>query len=476
MKHTKKKVLITNHHLVNYAGSELNVFDLARTLELFKYDVTVATFEYNYPIKEIFEDNQIKVINVLEADDECKIYDLIWSQHSPLLYYYIFEKKIRAQKIIFSSLSPFEPLEVPPAFVNDLTLCLANSQETKEQLLNEGVNENNIYILNNTVTNEFFDSYNDERVMKLNKICIISNHIPPEIYESIKIFKDKGVQVDIFGKKHWFELVTPEKIKEYDCIISIGRSIQYGLAIGIPVYCYDKFGGPGWIHLNNIEQAEFYNFSGRCTNKRKTPEEIVNEIFWNYESIFLQRFQLHFYALKYSLDENLKKIFKIIAKRNDVCIDKIFEEYYFLLRHNRYYVRLLRKIQTENSNSLNLSCDNYSKLLLVSFDYLIRSYIKENKEITIWGANIVAHNLLKNSPILSENVKYVIDSDSQKHGTMIENKIIRSPSCLIKNQVDVIIITSISYCDEIVNEIKNTYKINATIINYKEVITPNMDS
>src|SRR5690606_31689494 len=47
---------------------------------------------------------------------------------------------------------------------------------------------------------------------------------------------------------------------------------------GKPVYCYDHFGGPGWLSASNFEVAEYFNFSGRDTPVRKSPQEIATEL------------------------------------------------------------------------------------------------------------------------------------------------------------------------------------------------------
>ena len=35
------------------------------------------------------------------------------------------------------------------------------------------------------------------------------------------------------------------------------------MSMGLPLYCYDHFGGPGYININNIEHNTYFNFSGR---------------------------------------------------------------------------------------------------------------------------------------------------------------------------------------------------------------------
>jgi hypothetical protein len=58
-------------------------------------------------------------------------------------------------------------------------------------------------------------------------------------------------------------ITSAELLDHYDCVISIGKTVQYCLVQGIPVFLYDRFGGPGYLNESNYELAEYYNFSGR---------------------------------------------------------------------------------------------------------------------------------------------------------------------------------------------------------------------
>ncbi|MEW6856332.1 hypothetical protein ABG752_11000 [Streptococcus iniae] len=74
-------------------------------------------------------------------------------------------------------------------------------------------------------------------------------------------------------------------IAGYDCVIGIGKNVQYCLAMGKPIYVYDHFKGPGYLTAENIEQAAFNNFSGRGFEKcRKTSQEIVSDLLAGYQS------------------------------------------------------------------------------------------------------------------------------------------------------------------------------------------------
>lgn len=44
------------------------------------------------------------------------------------------------------------------------------------------------------------------------------------------------------------------------------------------VYCYDRFGGFGWIMKGNLIDVEYFNFFGRCCNRKLNIESIKDEI------------------------------------------------------------------------------------------------------------------------------------------------------------------------------------------------------
>lgn len=338
-----KTVLFTNHQLAQYAGSELVIFDLANAFRSLGFEVTIATFMYDYPIKSQFEAEQLNVINCLNNDLTLKNYDLIWAHHTPVLYHVLFEQKVTAKHIVTNSLSPYEPLESPPIFANDLTLSLANSEETKKELLSLGINEDKIMVFLNSVPDEYYNWYKEKNTPELTKIVVVSNHVPEEIRDTITILQSKDIIVDVLGIEGKFELVTATKLSEYDAVITIGRTVQHSLSLGIPVYCYDHFGGPGWIVAENLDKAETYNFSGRCTNRKFDAINIFEDITSGFNKAFYARKSLYSIAKeRYSLSTNVASILSRLVSSNKVIMDDIYK-YAAINRHNLYYVRELRK-------------------------------------------------------------------------------------------------------------------------------------
>ena len=79
-------------------------------------------------------------------------------------------------------------------------------------------------------------------------------------------------------------IISYDVISKYDLVITIGKTVQYCLVLGQPVYIYDHFGGCGFLDEKNLKSAKEYNFSGREKVNNKTPSQIVDEILTQYNT------------------------------------------------------------------------------------------------------------------------------------------------------------------------------------------------
>lgn len=300
-----KKVLITNVEIVQYTGSEINCITIAKRFKDIGYEVYIGALDFREPLINEIKEIDFKFINLLEDDfDFSKIeFDIVWAQHSFLLDWLIFEKGVQSKKVITSSLSPKENLECIPLYANDLNMILANSMETKETLEKEGAL--NIQLFENYSFENYFNRKIE--VKRLKNIAVVSNHIPEEEKEAIEVLKDKDYNVEVYGIEGKKQLITDEVLSKYDLIITIGKTVQYAMSLTIPVYIYDKHGGPGYLTMENIEKNRAKNFSGRGFAK-KTASQICEEI----EEKFNQ-----------ALEE--KELIKKYAYKN-FCFEKIFDD------------------------------------------------------------------------------------------------------------------------------------------------------
>ena len=61
--------------------------------------------------------------------------------------------------------------------------------------------------------------------------------------------------------------MTPEVLAPYDAVVTIGKTVQYALSMGIPAYVYDHFGGVGWLDEDSLEPELHWAFSGQRTDR-----------------------------------------------------------------------------------------------------------------------------------------------------------------------------------------------------------------
>ena len=307
------RALVLTNHLHAWGGSEVLSLEVAEVLSK-NYQVTVCANVVGNEIFSLYKDTEITITNN-PSEVDLRDFQFIWSQHLVMPLCRGFQHLDKFDGIINSiHLSPYEPFELAaltyaPAIGAKI---IANSAETSlriKQLLKHEVHIEN---LSNAAPNKFFEEikYLPQNVLKPQSICIVSNHIPSELREAAKLLQEDGINVQAFGigQKNYKRL-TKEDVQNFDAIISIGKTVQYGILSRRPVYCYDRFGGPGYITPNNINKALAHNFSGRCCGRKLTPLELKTEILENFKD-FLSDVNLltESFKDKFSLEKFIEKI------------------------------------------------------------------------------------------------------------------------------------------------------------------------
>jgi hypothetical protein len=214
-------------------------------------------------------------------------FDWVWAQHQtfPLLLPETGPVG-PLPPVFFVHLSPYEPLEAPMPEVENAaaSLVLANSEETAGALRAAGIASELIRIFPNPAPAEFL-SASRQHPAKLGRVIAVSNHLPDEIHELLRRLRDDhGLVVEHWGVGGEPRRVTPDVLAEASAVISIGKTVQYCLLAGIPVFCYDHFGGPGWLSPESLESAAALNFSGRGQPGRRSSDALLDEFLRGYDA------------------------------------------------------------------------------------------------------------------------------------------------------------------------------------------------
>lgn len=290
------RILVTAAQLAAFSGSEVLAIDVARYYRSRGTQVTIATNYIGPSIGKAVPEG-IHLIDDIEAC-ELSSFDVVWCQHSLVG---LFRWKVlralaaagRLPLVALVTLSRRERLEAV-----DVTLAkvlggpiLCNSPvtqiHTQRQLGNNSVGS--ISSFNNAPLDEFWRVQTVRSKLRrtsgeLKHVTAISNHPPPELLEALILLEEAGVEVRRIGRDHEYMLVDPTVFRDTDAVVSIGRSVHFALAAGVPAYVYDHFGGDGWLTPSTVALNHRHNFTGRPGNRRVDASTIVGEMFGGYHA------------------------------------------------------------------------------------------------------------------------------------------------------------------------------------------------
>lgn len=385
---SQKRVLITNITLSNYSGSEINAFELAQILRNRGWAPTIATFQYSNPMKKLLEQHGLQAVPVLDDHSLAgQRFDLAWVHHYPV-FNYLLEQGVRAGQVIFSSLSSITPLETPPRYVNDVDLTLVLSGRIRETQGKEGlINPETAMVLPNSVREEFFRAARSSFSPRLQRLMVVSNHVPKEVYNAALLLQTNGIKSTFIGYHNSPVYLEPGHFNNIDAIVSIGRTVQYGLAMKIPVYCYDHFGGPGYITADNFAESGYRSFCGTCCRRKVDAATLANELVEGYAEAVRHCDTLQELAKRdYDLQRNVDRVLTVLAERTplgafdrpklppdvakDILSTRMFVELYgnMLRLERRVIVKVSRQLLRRIRQTRNRIRSGFGSLL-----YCVRS-------------------------------------------------------------------------------------------------------
>ncbi|MBC8719035.1 hypothetical protein [Ochrobactrum sp. Marseille-Q0166] len=325
-----RKIAIINHDFSGFTGSEIVTMEVANYFASRGDEVVIRAERFS----DLFEKYLHDRVSISPRRIEISKFDIVWSQHGHFALNTENLQEIKDWKGIFigshlSSSTPAEVYHYP--FSAKYAGGVVFNAEGVEKELTAKVPVNGITCNFRNAAPKKFHKLNVAKSKSLKKVLVVSNHLPEEVEEALLILKKMGIGIEHLGKGGVSKLVDPEDIYAVDAVISIGKSVQYSLVGGCPVYCYDHFGGPGWLSETNFEAAEKRNFSGRCSRVKKSSEDIAKELLSGYSvAKEFTSSRLLFFHERYNLESILDKFLDQIKIRgignifnSQDCIDHI---------------------------------------------------------------------------------------------------------------------------------------------------------
>lgn len=371
-----KKILLTQNSLRHIAGSEVVTLELARYFQEQNAKVTVYTWALEDSLKKEFDKYHIK-ITTDDYDPDIISPDFVWVHHQILpigLLENIQNHSITPQ-FYFYHMSAYDTLYLEQPYIYNLEKKLATkSLFVSDEAMQFNIKKYGQVFTDPTVFPNFFpDQYlaRHKKINSLHKILIVSNHPPEEIKLAKELLNQQGYEASSLGyHESSYQIISPDLLKNYDAVITIGKTVQYCLAMNIPVYIYDKFGGCGYLNSTNYEKAKYANFSGRGFSF-KTPEQISTEIIEQFQDAKSFQTKNHkSFVKQFSLSNNISKV--LSAQSRDIKVDKHFLNYLVAAENIARCIVLVENNQALAKENQNLANEITSqKQLLAAQDQII---------------------------------------------------------------------------------------------------------
>lgn len=280
------RILIANHQFWRYSGSEIHALQLAEHFADQGAEVVLAgVSRVPWLVREI-EAKGVKFVSLRQIWRERRTgYDIVWTHHETVFFLLHVLVAIRCRLAVHGILSSSVKLErvpdVPPIGLSQNLALLANSAETRDAA-ETASGQVGIGVLLNIVPEPFRAHPKRTHSSQLRRVVVVSNHIPDELLAAKPLLRDRGVEVEFFGVGHRYVLIDHTSLVDFDVVVTIGKTAQYALVQGIPLFLYDKFGGPGYIDPDLFDRHEARNFSGRSDPRPMSPEEICDALIEGY--------------------------------------------------------------------------------------------------------------------------------------------------------------------------------------------------
>lgn len=316
-----KNVLLLTNHLYEWAGSETIIVELIEAYGANGARVTVFANDIGDEFANEVTRSGCRIVHDA-ADIELSEFDFIYCQHQVITRFLdqlLGLGDLERPRVVYAHLSPYEPLEFPGPVIEPhfADLIVHNSAETGAALKDLGLKQDRLLLMPNPAPDVFFDVA--ERDGPLKRLLVVSNHLPAELSAALRRLRKDGIKVTRRGIETRNARITPRDLSEHDAVVSIGKTVQYALAAGRPVYVYDRFGGPGWLTPQNLDDSSWHNFSGRCCRRKLSPAKLASEISAGFSHSQSYRRDLKRAAEKFRLSTWLElELFPAVQARADL--------------------------------------------------------------------------------------------------------------------------------------------------------------
>jgi hypothetical protein len=269
------KILMTNHQLMGYAGTEVFTYTVAKLLIQKGHEVTVYS-PFLGETSKLFGEISVPVFD--KTADLPDDFDLAHVHHNVTAYEV--RQRYPHLPIIYVAHGIKHPLEHLPATDLAVTFWLSTSNGIYNHMMNSGIPADKVMLLRNPVDEGKF-SPGEPLPDFPKKALMISNKVDQRTENIIReACKSLGITIQFIGTR--FRSVPneqiPDLIRQHDIVFSLGRGVIETMFCGRVPIVFDAEGGDGMVTPDNFSEIIQHNFSSRRYKLQFTSETLADEI------------------------------------------------------------------------------------------------------------------------------------------------------------------------------------------------------
>jgi hypothetical protein len=275
-----RTILLVSSRLHGFAGVQMIQADLSTTFAACGAVITTAVMQANPAfIAQMGCYGEVVEMDIDPHPLLGRGFDLVIAHNWPAWGTALLECQVRFRYLLLCSYSAFGNHEALWGIVDAADALVFHAEDGyRQQAASLAGCSAPRYVTRNPLPIEWFAVERPAREPALRRIAIVSNRATHELLNIRHPLAAHGIVCDVIGDRGTPERVTPGVIDRYDALVSIGHTVQKALSRGVPIFCYDHWGGPGWITPGNLEDAERENFSGRDCPRNSSTSALADEI------------------------------------------------------------------------------------------------------------------------------------------------------------------------------------------------------
>jgi hypothetical protein len=131
-----------------------------------------------------------------------------------------------------------------------------------------------------TVVGNWFDDHGLARNAvpdrdRLRRLLVVSNHFPESVYSDLEsVAAALDIDITRVGLPDKSTVVDADLLRQFDGVVTIGRTAFLAMAVGVPVLVLDHFGADGWVNPDDIANMARHNFSGKWQSLEPTRDRL----------------------------------------------------------------------------------------------------------------------------------------------------------------------------------------------------------